>query len=1238
MKPTPIDLNDFEKISSRLGSNLGAFFKKKTDGSEYYIKWRAGDDDSKNIDQFKNEYLALKLYDLFDVAVPKAQLCTFTDENAATHIGIITTKKEGIGEIRSLYEDKNQTRFNYVREKAQQDFIIDTLLGNYDVVGLGMDNLHYDTNTYEPFRIDPGGALRYKAQGDKKNKGQFDNSVAEFEEMENGENTLTQYNPTVLKQASLVFNGAHKANKLQVGLAKLLAISDEQIKDCVNDNYHNTDTPEGRAANETMIKTLLDRKYTLIQKAETKIAIQNASTLSTIDSKEQFLQVNTKAELIRNINNDEILPQIAIQHYPQDADVVAAAYKKNSLSIKYAHKDIINTLGEKKILHIDDVLDAFSKTKPSLEEIKKTTNDFDAALANKNWAKVVEICDLFWFEKPENATKKHVSNQLINNDNSGKLSWEDFFDFEKAEKKTTKFLIAGPLFKTKETYLLEELTRKMMLENNFLVKTMDSEDYFIFPDGAQFNWTKIRAHADLQHIDFDKADFVKYQQFMQSRTLVPFDKSELDPNKESQYQSELYTHYTQHNIPLPESPISFSEMQAINIYTGGFYTTMNALMRDTKDQFYPCNAQEIRNALIHSVMCASGLRKIPTTEIDVSYRGADYDNSQTQQKRVETAAKNGIIKLEGFVSSGIVEDAAFSKKSLLYTFKNLRGAYIAPISTAPKEEEFLIHPTQVQLTNYGFNESKKQHQFSGSLVSALEIENDGKFIPNLIERNTLRFAEPETIIALINSNTENMYCFNAVQTFPENKDIISAAYHKNIFSIRNAEPSSIIQLMEDIIAPKDAITAFPENREIITTAYKKEPYAIFCANPSIIAQLTSEEIISPQDAINAFPQNEEVIKAIYDKAPSVFYEELNQGNISTQQAAKIFPQDENISAICYKHDSTNLQYASALTVISLVKNGTVFPEEAVKTFSKNKEIVACAYALDRESLRYADTFIIGQLINEMTIPPQTSNYFLNDDQLIGQTSYCTRLNLTESFYQYLSKESLLKEIITLTTIISDKEKNYNNGSTEIIVGSYNNGVINYDSENLQKAMIKLINNDILSVEQIAQHCDDEKIVTAAYNKDPHSIHYMGTFNLYTLHVNGVISFEDALKFSDDKVNLLKFIFVNNQDIIIEHSALISDLIKKTPSLAIDIIKEFKSDDDIISIIYKENPEVICHANTKAIIRLINSGEISTQDGKAAFPNNAQVTQACCKKEMNNINQSEPSENIPNLIPLSNIQK
>jgi hypothetical protein len=281
-KPSVFNLkDDYISTSAQLGSNAGGFFTRKNDGKEFYLKWLPASD-TESIKRLQNEFLALKLYELYGIPVPKAELFTF-ERDGVSYIGIASEKQPNIKQI-SEAPGSGAISFDTVRKKAQEDFLIDAFMSNYDVVGLVMDNLHYNTKTGEPFRVDPGGALFYKAQGNPKGA-QFNKSVGEFEDMESGKNTNTKFNAHVISTASQVFKGAHDPEKLKKGLAKLGSVSDEQIIACIQEHGFG-DLPGGKKQNEDLIEILLGRKETITAKAQKIIGVEAVVGVD-LDSVEQ---------------------------------------------------------------------------------------------------------------------------------------------------------------------------------------------------------------------------------------------------------------------------------------------------------------------------------------------------------------------------------------------------------------------------------------------------------------------------------------------------------------------------------------------------------------------------------------------------------------------------------------------------------------------------------------------------------------------------------------------------------------------------------------------------------------------------------------------------------------------------------------------------------------------------------------------------------------------------------------
>ena len=104
--------------------------------------------------------MADDIYEAAGVLVPKQQLHEVNGE--------MKKVAEYIKDAKTLGELKisNPKKFEQVKKKLQKDFVVDALLGNRDVIGQDMDNIL--VKGAKVYRVDNGGSLRYRAQGDKK--------------------------------------------------------------------------------------------------------------------------------------------------------------------------------------------------------------------------------------------------------------------------------------------------------------------------------------------------------------------------------------------------------------------------------------------------------------------------------------------------------------------------------------------------------------------------------------------------------------------------------------------------------------------------------------------------------------------------------------------------------------------------------------------------------------------------------------------------------------------------------------------------------------------------------------------------------------------------------------------------------------------------------------------------------------------------------------------------------------
>lgn len=154
--PNPDNLTEVKS----LGGSTGAKLVQDKDGNQFVLKT------GKNSGHIASESMADDLYEAAGVLVPKQQL----------HLsdGEFRKVAEYIKDAKTLGELKisNPKKFDIVKRKLQKDFVTDALLGNRDVIGQDMDNIL--VKGAKVYRVDNGGSLRYRAQGDTK---AFDSDV-----------------------------------------------------------------------------------------------------------------------------------------------------------------------------------------------------------------------------------------------------------------------------------------------------------------------------------------------------------------------------------------------------------------------------------------------------------------------------------------------------------------------------------------------------------------------------------------------------------------------------------------------------------------------------------------------------------------------------------------------------------------------------------------------------------------------------------------------------------------------------------------------------------------------------------------------------------------------------------------------------------------------------------------------------------------------------------------------------
>lgn len=194
-------VDDWTQISHQMGSNPGGVFEDP-EGVAWYVKA------PKSEAIARNEVLAAALYRAVGVRVPDVKM---VDMNGKPSVA--SRMIEGLQKAPDAIRDGQAPG-------AWDGFAADAWLANWDSVGLGYDNLLVDP-AGNAVRIDTGGALLYRAQGEPKGAA-FGDQVGEVNTLRNGTNP----------QAAAVFAKITRAVATK-GVARIAALPDTTIRDMV---------------------------------------------------------------------------------------------------------------------------------------------------------------------------------------------------------------------------------------------------------------------------------------------------------------------------------------------------------------------------------------------------------------------------------------------------------------------------------------------------------------------------------------------------------------------------------------------------------------------------------------------------------------------------------------------------------------------------------------------------------------------------------------------------------------------------------------------------------------------------------------------------------------------------------------------------------------------------------------------------------------------------------------------
>ncbi|MEV5384472.1 toxin glutamine deamidase domain-containing protein [Streptomyces sp. NPDC052721] len=158
-----LDTSGWKRIGQQLGSNPGGVYEDAR-GRRFYLKR------SPSPLHAQSEVLAARLYELAGVPVARMRLA-LVDGVAGTASEWLSGAQHDVG--------KQLSNLRYL-DLVRQGFAVDAWLANWDVAGQNFANLA--TVNGVPVRIDTGGALLFRARGERKGEA-FGSKVGEWQSL-----------------------------------------------------------------------------------------------------------------------------------------------------------------------------------------------------------------------------------------------------------------------------------------------------------------------------------------------------------------------------------------------------------------------------------------------------------------------------------------------------------------------------------------------------------------------------------------------------------------------------------------------------------------------------------------------------------------------------------------------------------------------------------------------------------------------------------------------------------------------------------------------------------------------------------------------------------------------------------------------------------------------------------------------------------------------------------------------
>ncbi len=173
-KGRPLKLSDLSGATSSLGGSSDVQLMTDKSGKKWAVK-KARTKDGEIINgQLEQEMLVDNLYKAMGFEAPDSYL--IKEGSTIYKIAPFIEYSVNLGTTTKF------TKYDKIRDKVKEGFVMDALLGNWDVIGASKDNILVKSSESGDYviRVDNGGALEYRAKGRKKGTDDFGPEVKEL--------------------------------------------------------------------------------------------------------------------------------------------------------------------------------------------------------------------------------------------------------------------------------------------------------------------------------------------------------------------------------------------------------------------------------------------------------------------------------------------------------------------------------------------------------------------------------------------------------------------------------------------------------------------------------------------------------------------------------------------------------------------------------------------------------------------------------------------------------------------------------------------------------------------------------------------------------------------------------------------------------------------------------------------------------------------------------------------------